>query len=63
MSVCMYVLLCKGAIFFHNLDLVYVRFGDLAIPRRFFFSCQATVNHRIKHCYYTLRQFDIGSEY
>ena len=26
----MYVLLCKGAIFF--CDLVYVRFGDLAIP-------------------------------
>ena len=27
----MYVLLCKGAMFFR--DLVYVHFGDLAIPR------------------------------
>ena len=30
-SACMYILLCKGAMFFR--DLVYVRFGDLAIPR------------------------------
>ena len=27
----MYVLLCKGAVFFR--DLVYVHFGDLVIPR------------------------------